>query len=100
INRLPRLNLFIGANFLSNLHSSLTASSSEGLISSSLFFRMKYRLRRMPDAVFGETSGNYKPHDHGLQPENLQQDHQSNSGHESFYVNTSSHHLKHVFIYG
>ncbi|KAJ9596957.1 hypothetical protein L9F63_012027, partial [Diploptera punctata] len=36
---------------------------------------------RMPDAVFGETSGNYKPHDHGLQPENLHQDHHSNSGH-------------------
>ncbi|KAJ9585838.1 hypothetical protein L9F63_020540 [Diploptera punctata] len=30
---------------------------------------------RMPDAVSGETSGNYKPHDHGLQPENLLQDH-------------------------
>ncbi|KAJ9581000.1 hypothetical protein L9F63_023822, partial [Diploptera punctata] len=38
---------------------------------------------RMPDAVSGETSGNYKPHDHGLQPENLLQDHQSNSGRES-----------------
>ncbi|KAJ9591568.1 hypothetical protein L9F63_001922, partial [Diploptera punctata] len=35
---------------------------------------------RMPDAVSGETSGNYKPHDHGLQPENLLQDHHSNSG--------------------
>ncbi|KAJ9600697.1 hypothetical protein L9F63_026165, partial [Diploptera punctata] len=34
-------------------------------------------------AVFGETSGNYKPHDHGLQPENLHQDHHSNSGRES-----------------
>ncbi|KAJ9584332.1 hypothetical protein L9F63_021332, partial [Diploptera punctata] len=32
---------------------------------------------RMPDAVSGETSGNYKPHDHGLQPENLLQDHHS-----------------------
>ncbi|KAJ9590362.1 hypothetical protein L9F63_016599 [Diploptera punctata] len=29
----------------------------------------------MPDAFSGETSGNYKPHDHGLQPENLLQDH-------------------------
>ncbi|KAJ9582632.1 hypothetical protein L9F63_023010, partial [Diploptera punctata] len=37
----------------------------------------------MPDAVSGETSGNYKPHDHGLQPENLHQDHHSNSGRES-----------------
>ncbi|KAJ9584247.1 hypothetical protein L9F63_021409 [Diploptera punctata] len=37
----------------------------------------------MPDAVSGETLGNYKPHDHGLQPENLHQDHHSNSGHES-----------------
>ncbi|KAJ9581349.1 hypothetical protein L9F63_023476, partial [Diploptera punctata] len=36
---------------------------------------------RMPDAVSGETSGNYKPHDNGLQPENLHQDHHSNSGH-------------------
>ncbi|KAJ9600150.1 hypothetical protein L9F63_009560, partial [Diploptera punctata] len=35
----------------------------------------------MPDAVSGETSGNYKPHDHGLQPENFLQDHHSNSGH-------------------
>ncbi|KAJ9590844.1 hypothetical protein L9F63_016124 [Diploptera punctata] len=34
----------------------------------------------MPDAVYAETSGNYKPHDHGLQPENLLQDHHSNSG--------------------
>ncbi|KAJ9575236.1 hypothetical protein L9F63_025813, partial [Diploptera punctata] len=30
---------------------------------------------RLSDAVSGETSGNYKPHDHGLQPENLLQDH-------------------------
>ncbi|KAJ9590429.1 hypothetical protein L9F63_016516 [Diploptera punctata] len=37
----------------------------------------------MPDAVSGETSGNYKPHDHGLQPGNLLQDHHSNSGRES-----------------
>ncbi|KAJ9576088.1 hypothetical protein L9F63_007053, partial [Diploptera punctata] len=33
----------------------------------------------------GETSGNYKPHDHGLQPENLLQDHHSNSGRESLH---------------
>ncbi|KAJ9586393.1 hypothetical protein L9F63_019974, partial [Diploptera punctata] len=31
----------------------------------------------------GETSGNYKLHDHDLQPENLLQDHHSNSGRES-----------------
>ncbi|KAJ9597290.1 hypothetical protein L9F63_011861, partial [Diploptera punctata] len=37
----------------------------------------------MPDAVSGETSGNNKPHDHGLQPENLHQDHHSNSGREN-----------------
>ncbi|KAJ9585384.1 hypothetical protein L9F63_002816, partial [Diploptera punctata] len=36
----------------------------------------------MPDAVFDETSGSYKPHDYGLQPENLLQDHLSNSGHD------------------
>ncbi|KAJ9582732.1 hypothetical protein L9F63_022924, partial [Diploptera punctata] len=30
---------------------------------------------RMPDAVSGETSGNFKPQDHGLQPRNLLQDH-------------------------
>ncbi|KAJ9578390.1 hypothetical protein L9F63_005379, partial [Diploptera punctata] len=38
---------------------------------------------RMLDAVSGETSGNYKPHDHGLQPENPLQDHHSNSDRES-----------------
>ncbi|KAJ9591631.1 hypothetical protein L9F63_001845, partial [Diploptera punctata] len=38
---------------------------------------------RMPDAVSGETPGNFKPHDHGLQPENLLQDRHSNSGRES-----------------
>ncbi|KAJ9577704.1 hypothetical protein L9F63_005697, partial [Diploptera punctata] len=38
---------------------------------------------RMPGEVSGETSGNYKPHDHGLQPESLHQDHHSNSGRES-----------------
>ncbi|KAJ9575873.1 hypothetical protein L9F63_007263, partial [Diploptera punctata] len=40
----------------------------------------------MPDAVSGETSGNYKPHDHGLQPENLLQDHHSNSGREGLQL--------------
>ncbi|KAJ9600915.1 hypothetical protein L9F63_000917, partial [Diploptera punctata] len=42
--------------------------------------RVVLRPLRMPGAVSGETSGNYKPHDHGLQPENLHQDHHSNSG--------------------
>ncbi|KAJ9595388.1 hypothetical protein L9F63_013438, partial [Diploptera punctata] len=40
---------------------------------------------RMP----GETSGNYKPHDHGLQPENLHQHHHSNSGRESLHKNVA-----------
>ncbi|KAJ9575947.1 hypothetical protein L9F63_007174, partial [Diploptera punctata] len=49
---------------------------------SSPTFRQRPRLSRqplrMPDAVSGETSGNYKPHDHDLQPENLHQDHHIN----------------------
>ncbi|KAJ9591522.1 hypothetical protein L9F63_001876, partial [Diploptera punctata] len=44
----------------------------------------------MPDAVSGETSGNYKPQDHGQQPGNLLQDHHSNSGRESLSEYNSS----------
>ncbi|KAJ9582933.1 hypothetical protein L9F63_022722, partial [Diploptera punctata] len=38
---------------------------------------------RMPVAVSGETSGSYKPQDHGEQPGNILQDHHNNSGRES-----------------
>ncbi|KAJ9587755.1 hypothetical protein L9F63_018811, partial [Diploptera punctata] len=37
-------------------------------------------LRLVGPRLSGETSGNYKPQDHGQQPENLLQDHHSNSG--------------------
>ncbi|KAJ9591840.1 hypothetical protein L9F63_001657, partial [Diploptera punctata] len=45
-------------------------------------------------------SGNYKPHDHGLQPENLLQDHHSNSGRESPLVERAKRKEKYSKITG
>ncbi|KAJ9586034.1 hypothetical protein L9F63_020331, partial [Diploptera punctata] len=60
-----------------------TTSLTTTAYSPKIFFSLKTTLEdARRNAVSGETSANYKPHDHGLQPENLLQDHHSNSGRE------------------